>query len=378
MRAAIVSEPGAPFAVGELRKPEPQVGEILIKVAGCGVCHSDLHVRGGGIPFPMPCVLGHEVSGVIETVGGGVDRFAVGDRIVGAFIMPCGRCAFCRSGQEDLCENFFAQNRLRGTLYDGHSRLRRPDGTEIAMYSMGGMAQYAVMPVGAAAVLPDALPLSASAVLGCAFLTAYGAAHHTAMIQPTETAVVVGAGGVGLALVQVLRALGCATIVAVDISASKRERAIALGASHAVDATDATAASAAVREATAGQGADVVFEAVGLPQTFRLATELVADGGRCTMVGLGSVGDLGSVEINRLVRRKLRILGSFGGRPSVDLPAVIALAVQGKLDVDAAVTDVYRLDDVQDAYAALERGEILGRAIVEMDTTISSGSHRHD
>lgn len=365
MRAAVVRSPGAPFSLERLRRPEPAAGEVLVRVAACGVCHSDLHVHGGAIPFPMPCVLGHEISGVVVETGAGVVGLQTGDRVVGAFIMPCGTCPRCRAGEDDLCEPFFVHNRGAGTLYDGRTRLFDPDGAPIAMYSMGGMAEYAVMPAGGVARLPDTVPLAEASILGCAFLTAYGAARNAADVRAGDAVAVLGAGGVGLALVQVLAAMGCGPIVAVDVATDKLEAATHLGATHVVDARDGDPV-AAVREACGGAGASVVFEAIGRPETFRQATEAVADGGLCCMVGLAAAGVTGEVEITRMVRRKLRVAGSFGGRPGRDLPAVIELAASGRIDLRAAISRRYAFDEVADAYAALERGEIIGRAIVTM------------
>src|SRR6185437_15560766 len=146
MKAAVVREQSGPFLIEEVRDPEPAEGEVLVDVAACGVCHTDLHIHDGSVPFPKPCVIGHEVSGVVAAVGAGVTSLAVGDRVAGAFIMPCGRCLQCTAGREELCEPFFAHNRLHGTLYDGRTRLFDQAGEPIWMYSMGGLSEQAVMP----------------------------------------------------------------------------------------------------------------------------------------------------------------------------------------------------------------------------------------
>ncbi len=365
MRAAVVREISGPFVVEELRDPVPGPGEILVRVAACGVCHSDLHVHEGNVKFPLPCVLGHEVSGTVVGLGDGVSGVREGDRVVAAFIMPCGRCRNCVGGREELCEPFFAQNRLKGTLYDGRTRLFEPDGTPIAMYSMGGLSELAVMPELAVAIVPDELALTDSAIFGCALLTAFGALRHVADLQEGETVAVIGAGGVGLNVVQLARALGAGRVVAVDVDSEKLEAAKRIGANDAIDAAT-TDPVEAVRELTGQGGADVVLEAIGLPSTFRQATEMATDGGRCVMIGIAAAGRLGEVEIARLVRRKLQVLGSYGGRPRSDLGELTALAVRGAIDPGAAISRRYSLDEAGDAYAALARGEIVGRALVEM------------
>lgn len=365
MRAAVVREISGPFVVEELRDPIPGPGEILVRVAACGVCHSDLHVHQGTVRFPLPCVLGHEVSGTVAGLGDGVTGVREGDRVVAAFIMPCGKCKNCLDGREELCEPFFAHNRLRGTLYDGRTRLFEPDGTAIAMYSMGGLSELAVMPELAAAAVPDGLALTDSAIFGCALLTAFGSLRHVADLQAGETVAVIGTGGVGLNIVQLARALGAGRVLAVDLGPEKLQTARRMGATDAVDAA-VTDPVEAVRELTDGRGADVVLEAIGLPATFRQATEMAADGGRCVMIGIAAAGRLGEVEITRLVRRKLQVLGSFGGRPRSDLAELTALAVQGAIDPGASISRRFSLDEAGEAYAALDRGEIVGRAVVEL------------
>ena len=160
------------------------------------------------MPFPFPCVLGHEISGTVLGLGEGVEDLRVGQRVVGAFIMPCGDCAMCRAGREELCEPFFAHNRLHGTLYDGETRLFDERGAPVWMYSMGGLSEQAVMPARGVVGLPDDLPLVDSAIFGCALMTAYGAVGGVAGLQTGESVAVLGAGGIGGSIVQIARALG--------------------------------------------------------------------------------------------------------------------------------------------------------------------------
>ena len=377
MRAAVVRERSGPFVVEELRDPRPGPEEILVEVAAAGACHTDLHIHDGSVAFPLPCVLGHEISGVVAEVGSGVDHVEVGQRVVGAFIMPCGHCAECRSGRSELCVEFFAHNRLSGTLYDGQTRLFDKAGQPVWMYSMGGMSELAVMPALAAVRLPDALPLAESAILGCAFLTALGAAQRVAEVGPGAAVAVFGAGGVGSSLIQVCKALGASRVIAVDLDDTKLAAARRLGADEVVNASGSAEAAgaaggsggdpvAAIRELTDGRGVDVAFEAIGRPVTFRQASEVCADGGTAVMVGIAPTGALGEVEITRLVRRKLRILGSFGGRPQEDLPVLMAMAADGRIDLAGEVSEHVPLEGVDDVFTRLRRGEILGRAVVDV------------
>jgi succinate semialdehyde reductase (NADPH) len=365
MRAAVVRERSGRFVVEELRDPEPRAGEVLIQVAACGVCHTDLHIHDGSVPFPFPCVLGHEVSGTVLARGDDVEDVVVGQRVAGAFIMPCGACAMCTSGREELCEPFFAHNRLNGTLYDGETRLFDRTGAPVLVYSMGGLSELAVMPSRGTAPIPDELPTTDSAIFGCALLTAYGAVHHVGRLQAGENVVVLGAGGVGGSIIQIARALGAGRIIAVDVDADKLALARELGATDVVDVGHGDAV-AAVRDCTDAHGADIAFEAIGRSDTFRQATEMVADGGRCVMVGIAPVGVTAEVEITRLVRRKLQILGSFGGRPRNDLAALMRLAVEGRLQLSGAIGHRFTLDQADVAYQQLAAGKIAGRAIIEM------------
>jgi succinate semialdehyde reductase (NADPH) len=364
MLAAVLPAPGEPLQLERIPIPQPRQGEVLVRVAACGVCHTDLHVIKAEVAFPTPAVLGHEISGTVAALGNGVDHLSVGDRVVGTFVMPCGRCDACIAAREDLCGPFFAMNRLRGTLYDGETRLFRGDGTPLAMYSMGGLAEYSVVPATAAFALPAGLPFEESAVLGCAALTAYGAVRHGADLHLGERVAVVGTGGVGSLVVQFSRALGAVQIMAVDISSEKLDGARALGATHGVDASQVDPV-AAVIEASGG-GVDVAFEVLGRPETFLNALGMLRDGGRLVAVGIAPAGELAPLDITRIVRRGLRISGSYGGRPRTDMPRLLALVESGVLTPTAGVTRRYTLKQADEAYKALDAREIVGRAIVVM------------
>jgi succinate semialdehyde reductase (NADPH) len=366
MRAAVLPEQGARLQVEEIQVPRPRRGEVLVKVISCGVCHTDLHVIKGEVAFPTPAVLGHEISGTIEELGDGVERLEPGQRVLGTFIMPCGACDACLSAHDDLCEPFFAMNRLRGTLYDGETRLFRTDGTPLAMYSMGGLAEYAVVPVNGVFPAPTAVPAEEAAILGCAALTAYGAIANGAQLRLGERVAVVATGGVGSLIVQFARAQGALQVVAVDVGQEKLEAARRMGATDVVDA-GAGDPVARVLELTGG-GADVVFEALGLQQTVLQAVEMLRDGGRLVAVGITPADVRVPIDITRLVRRGLRIQGSYGARPRSDMPRLLALIERGVLRPDAAVTRRFSLDEAPAAYEALDRREIVGRAIVTMSS----------
>ena len=360
--AVLESAPGG-LRIEEIPVPEPRAGEILVRVSACGVCHTDLHVMKAEVAFPTPAVMGHEISGTVAALGPGVGGPAIGTPVAAAFIMPCGICPACGAGRDDLCENFFSMNRLRGTLYDGTSRLRRRDGTSLAMYSMAGLAEYAVVPATDVFPLAPGLPLPESAVLGCAIFTAYGAVRHGAGLRGGERIAVVATGGVGINIIQIARAFGASQIIAIDVRDDKLDAARRLGATDVVNAASVDA-TARVRELTGGGGVDVAFEVLGLPQTFTQAFEMIRDGGRMVAVGIAAGKSAAPIEITRLVRRGLRIVGSFGARTRSDMPEIIRLAAQGVFRPAEMVTRRFKLTEADEAYQLLARGEILGRAIV--------------
>jgi S-(hydroxymethyl)glutathione dehydrogenase/alcohol dehydrogenase len=363
MKATVLSEVGGHLILEEIPRPSPKAGEVLIKVAACGVCHTDLHVIKGEVKFPLPCVLGHEISGVVEEVAPDVQATRPGDAVVCSFIMPCGVCSYCVRGRDDLCETFFAMNRLKGTLYDGESRLRRSDGSSLAMYSMGGLAEYAVVPATDVFPAPANVPLTDACILGCAMMTAYGAVKNQARVQPSDVVAVVGVGGVGSNVVQVARAFGAGQIIAVDVRDDKLEAVRGLGATHTVNATRGDAV-AAVNALTNGRGVDVAIEALGRSETVVQAFMMTRDGGRVVVIGIAPGTTTAGIEITRLVRRGIQLMGSYGSRVRTDLPELLALAARGQVSVSQPITRRYRLEQVDEAYAALQRGEIIGRAIV--------------
>jgi succinate semialdehyde reductase (NADPH) len=363
MHAAVLSEVGGHLAIEEIPIPQPKAGEVLVKVAACGVCHTDLHVIKGEVTFPLPCVLGHEISGVVEDAAAAVPTVQPGALVVCSFIMPCGVCQYCVQGRDDLCETFFAMNRLKGTLYDGETRLHRADGSPLAMYSMGGLAEYAVVPATDVFPAPANVPLTDACILGCAVMTAYGALKNQARVQPNEAVAVVGIGGVGSNVIQLARTFGARQVIAVDIRDDKLAAAKELGATHGVNAakTDPVAEVLAI---TAGRGVDVAMEALGRPETVVNAFMMTRDGGRIVVIGIAPGTTTASIEITRLVRRGIHLMGSYGSRVRTDMPEVLGLAAHGQVNPSRTITRRYRLEQADEAYAALSRGEIVGRAIV--------------
>jgi succinate semialdehyde reductase (NADPH) len=366
MSAAVLNLPQGPLLVERIPIPQPKTGEALVRVHACGVCHTDLHVIKGEVAFPTPAVLGHEISGTVMALGPATAGPAPGTRVVAPFIMPCGSCPLCEAGRDDLCEKFFGMNRLKGTLYDGTTRLHRADGSPLAMYSMAGLSEYAVVPIAGLFPLPDNLPDVESAVLGCAVFTAYGAVRHAASLRGGERVAVVACGGVGLNVIQIARAFGASQIIAVDVREDKLAVARELGATHTVNAAGATPGDITkqVFDLTGGRGVEVAFEVLGRPETFAQAVDVLGDGGRMIAVGIAAGRTTAPVEITRLVRRGLQIIGSYGARTRADMPEILRLAALGTFRLEMQVTRRYSLAESNAAYQALSRGEITGRAVV--------------
>lgn len=337
MRAAIFEGVGKPLVMEDIPQPRPRQGEVLIKVAACGVCHSDLHVIKGELPYPTPTVLGHEMSGIVEEVAPDVTTVRPGDRVISTFILPCGACPNCNRGRDDLCERFFSVHRARGVLYDGETRLNRADGSMLAMYSMSGLAEYSVAPATAVFPIPPEVALHEACILGCAVPTAYSAVKHQGQVAPGQTVAVIGVGGVGSNIIQLAHAFGASEVIAVDIREDKLAAARRLGATHGVNGLEGDPA-AQIRGLTGGKGVDVAFEALGRPDTVITAFDAVREGGKVVVVGLAPTSVAAPVEITRLVRRSVSMLGSFGARMRSDVPDLIGLVARGAIRTQQLVT----------------------------------------
>lgn len=363
MKAAVLRIPGK-LNIEELKEPEPNDDEVLIQVNSVGLCHSDLHVLKGHIPFPLPAVLGHEVAGTVTKVGNGTDAVQVGDKVVGPFILPCGKCRYCMLGQDDICEKFYNYNRLRGLYYDGKTRLFTPSGEAIHMYSMAAHAEYAVLPSTSVFKVPDKLDHEKSAILGCAIMTAYGACKN-ADLKPAENVAVFGIGGVGTNVVQIAHRVFRANVIAIDLHDEKLEHAKNIGAIGTINPGREDAIKT-ILDMTDGRGVDAAIEVIGIKTTINAAINSVRSGGRAVLVGLSAKGSEANFEINSVVRRGVRIIGSYGAKPRTTMPEIISLANKGIINIEEAVSTTYKLEDINSAFEKLEQGGILGRAIIKI------------
>jgi Zn-dependent alcohol dehydrogenase len=372
MRAVVLREPGRAVAVEEVELDAPKAGEVLVRVAAAGVCHSDVRLADGELGRGRwPMVLGHEGAGVVAAVGKGVVELAPGDHVAFSFVPACRTCRACRSGRPNLCEPA-ARNAIAGTLMDGTTRLHA-NGTPLQHGLMTAcFAENAVLAAAGAVKIPAELPLWQAALLGCGVVTGIGAVRNAARVEAGDSVAVIGCGGVGLQVIAGARLAGAGPIVAVDRNSEKLERARSLGATDAVDSA-AEDAVAFVRSLTGG-GADHAFEVVGRPETIRLAWDMTRPGGKAVVVGLVPRGvEVAIPGIDLLSDKTLR--GSYYGSGDAerDLPGLAELALAGDLDLAAVVTHTTDLDGVEAALDRLRRGEG-ARTVVIVDPQLAGGA----
>ncbi|MFF2317885.1 zinc-binding dehydrogenase [Arthrobacter sp. NPDC058097] len=342
--------------------------EVRLRIAACGACHSDVHkLRGHGL-VPAPNVFGHEISGVVTAVGGDVKAIAVGDRVVCSFLVPCGSCAACRRGDEDECGPFRSHMQNAGTRFNGSPRMRTLDGQPLRTSGVGGLAREITLPATAVFPLPAAwptsVPLSDAAVLGCAGLTAYGAVHEAAKLQPGESVLVLGGGGVGLCTAALSRHAGARHVVGTDMKPEAREALIAFGASAAIapNAADFTEQTEAAFD---GRRPDVVFDTIGVPETLRQAMAHVAVGGRVVVTGLGGTNGPAAIDdLTVFVRRKISLIGSYAAVPSRDMPRLLEDVAAGALNPSQLVSARYQFTQAAKAYEDVAAGRVTGRALI--------------
>ncbi|WP_328679667.1 Zn-dependent alcohol dehydrogenase [Streptomyces sp. NBC_00322] len=356
VRAAVLPAVGSPLEITDIHLPEPGPGQVRVRLAAAGVCHSDLSLSNGTMRVPTPCVLGHEGAGIVVSVGEGVTHVAPGDGVVLNWAPSCGNCHHCSIGEVWLCANALAG---AANVY-----ARTGDGAELYPgLNVAAFAEETVVAANCVLPVPDGVPLTDAALLGCAVLTGYGAVHHSARVREGETVVVYGVGGVGLATLQSARIAGASTIIAVDVSEEKESLARGAGATEYVLASDTTAKE--IRKLTGGQGADVAIECVGRAATIRTAWESTRRGGRTTVVGIGGKDQQVTFNALELFHWGRTLSGCVYGNsnPAVDLPVLAEHVRAGRLDLAALVTDRIGLDGIADAFANMLAGRG-GRALV--------------
>lgn len=357
VRGVVAQRPGAPVTVETVQVPDPGPGEALVAVQACGVCHTDLHYREGGITNEFPFLLGHEAAGVVESVGVGVDTVAPGDFVILNWRAVCGRCRSCRRGKPWYC-------------FDTHNAaqpMKRSDGTPLTpALGIGAFAEKTVVHSGQCTKVDPAIAPEVAGLLGCGVMAGLGAALNTGGVSRGDSVAVIGCGGVGDAAIAGAVLAGATTIIAIDIDPVKLQWAIKFGATHTVDAREADVVEA-VRQHTGGFGADVVIDAVGRPETWKQAFFARDLAGTLVLVGVPTpefvVPEIPLIEF---FGRGGALKSSWYGDclPERDFPMLVELHLQGRLPLERFVSETISLDDVEESFVKMARGEVLRSVVV--------------
>lgn len=365
-KAAVLYQPSTPLVVEELELDEPKAGEVLVKIAYTGLCHSDLHVIDNEMPAGLPTVLGHEGAGVVEAVGPGVTRIKPGDHVVLTFIPSCGRCKWCVSGMAQLCD--LGQYILQGPQIDGTYRLHNADGQDIGqMLLVGTFSQYTVVNQDSVCIIDKSYPLDVACLVSCGVATGVGAVNNRAKVTPGSSVLVIGIGGVGINAVQGAKLASATTIIAVDTVQKKLDWAMEFGATHTIDASKDDVVMK-VMEITNGVGVDFAFEVIGTPDTIGQAFNATSKGGTTVVVGMTSFME-NSIPVNPFILASYQkaILGTLYGstNPQTEIPLLLNMHAHGQLKLDELITHVYTLDEINQGYDDLRAGKNL-RGVVKM------------
>jgi S-(hydroxymethyl)glutathione dehydrogenase / alcohol dehydrogenase len=356
MKAPVLHAVREALVVEDVELDEPKAGEVLVRMAASGVCHSCLHAADGSWNPPRtPMVLGDEGAGVVEQVGPGVTRLQPGDHVILSWAPNCGYCRACVTGHPVRCEN-----RLQNAaMLDGTTRMHL-NGQDVYHYaSIATFGSYSVVPEMAAIKVCKDVPLEIAALIGCSVMTGVGAVLNTARVQPGDSLVVIGCGGIGLNAVQGGRLASAEPLIAVDVADNKLEYARALGATQMINASREDVA-ARVRQLTEGRGADHAVVAVGSTEAVQTAWSTLGRGGTCVVVGLPPAGHKIEIDPGSLVGPERRLVGSCYGSASVfaDFPRMVNLYLSGKLKIDELITRRYSIDEANEAFRALAAGEL--------------------
>jgi S-(hydroxymethyl)mycothiol dehydrogenase len=360
--AVISRAKGAPVELVTISVPDPGPGEAVVKVQACGVCHTDLHYRDGGIGNDYPYLLGHEAAGVVEAVGDGVTDVSSGDYVILNWRAVCGQCRACRRGRPWYCFN----------THNARQKMTLEDGTELSpALGIGAFADYTLVAAGQCTKVDPAAPATVAGLLGCGVMAGLGAAINTGGVGRGDSVAVIGCGGVGAAAIAGSRLAGAGTIIAVDLDDRKLTTATELGATHTVNGGTSDVVQA-VQEATGGFGADVVIDAVGRPETWKQAFYARDLAGTVVLVGVPTpemrIPDIPLLDV---FGRGGALKSSWYGDclPSRDFPMLIDLYLQGRLPLDAFVSETIGIGDVEAAFDKMAAGDVL-RSVVVLDETV--------
>lgn len=356
VKGVISRSKGAPVEVVDVVVPDPGPGEAVVKIETCGVCHTDLHYREGGINDDYPFLLGHEAAGFVEAVGEGVTEVAPGDFVILNWRAVCGQCRACAKGKPWYCFN----------THNAKQKMTLTDGTELTpALGIGAFVEKTLVAAGQCTKVPEA-DAAAVGLLGCGVMAGFGAAVNTGGVTRGDSVAVIGCGGVGNAAIAGAQLAGATTIIAVDISDAKLEQARTFGATHTVNSAQ-TDPVEAIRGLTGGNGADVVVEAVGRPETYEQAFYARDLAGTVVLVGVPTPDQQVTLPMIEIFGRGGALKSSWYGDclPSRDFPMLVELYKQGRFDLDAFVSERIGLGDIETAFEKMHRGEVL-RSVVEL------------
>jgi NDMA-dependent alcohol dehydrogenase len=360
-RAAVLWDRDKAWSVEEIELDAPKAGEVLVRVEGSGLCHSDEHVLTGDLPWPLPMIGGHEGAGVIEEVGPEVKGLKAGDRIIFSFIPACGTCSACSRGMQNLCE--LGMYLGEGTQISDHTARHHARGQDLGlMCLLGTFAEHTVISEANCIKIDDDIPLDTACLLGCGVITGWGSTVYTGELKAGETAVVVGVGGIGINAVQGAAFAGAKHVVAVDPVEFKRQKALEFGATHAVSSSEE--ATALLQELTKGRMADVIVNTMGVGQGEQIGLSLAMAGkrGRVVVTNLHAATETQvTMSALDLVLFEKQVRGScFGSaNPRYDIPHFLGLYRAGKIKLDELVTSRYKLEDINEGYDDMRNGRSL-------------------
>ena len=358
MKAAVLREVNKPLEIEDVQLADPGPREVLVRTVAAGVCHSDLHFQNGSYPYPLPSVLGHESAGVVEAVGSMVDYVKPGDHVITCLSAFCGHCEDCLTGHMSLCQAPELQR-----PQDQPPRIAVGGETVHQFLNLSSFAEYMLIHEHALTKIREDMPMDRAALIGCGVTTGVGAVIHTAAVEPGSTVAVIGCGGVGLSCINGAEIAGAARIIAIDTLTSKLDLARKFGATDVINAGDSDPIEA-VRELTDG-GVHYSFEAIGLKATTEQSFKMLRRGGTATIIGMIPVGTM--IELHGpefLQERTIQGSNMGSNRFRVDMPRFVDFYLQGKLHLDDMISGRIKLEDVNDALAALETGEVARNVIM--------------
>jgi S-(hydroxymethyl)glutathione dehydrogenase/alcohol dehydrogenase len=362
VKAAVLYKANTPLEIVELTQQGPQAGEARVKVMAAGICHSDWHIMNGDWTPPLPMVLGHEAAGVVEEVAAGVTNVKPGDHVIFSFRPHCGRCLYCSIGRSILCDGYASP---RWGMLDGTYRLKR-DGQDI--YQMARIGTFSERVVCAAEMLVPIrkeMPWPQAALVGCCVPTGVGAVTRCANVEAGASVLVVGCGGVGLNVVQGARLAGASIIAATDLLDNKLGYAKEFGATHTFNASRDSVVDR-VRELTAGRGVDYAFDAIGGEATTLQILDAIRPGGTAVIVGMAAMNVRAPIAPYFMALQEKAIKGTMYGsvRPNIDFPRLVDLYLDGRLKIDELVSRTYRLEQINEGFAALRTGQVARGVVV--------------